>query len=423
MAVTATWNLYSNVPNFTNAFIDVPYLNIKFSGSELNSDLSVLGLKLFGSEAKYAELFLVDEFADIFYTDQNNNEFNVDLTTKGLTLEVAKFWVKKVRSATTTNLSGTYTNGANGIGAILTGSGSLIIDTVNVSINSLILVKNQTNSVENGVYIVAEKTSNYWKLVRTEDTDSVNEISDMLVVLEEPSDSQQVALNWIVDVNPTTMGVSNINFQKIGTVTSGDVKTLEDHFTDRSKWVNILTRVSSEMKRFRMNDDSIYLDDGVTPNPNYNRPMTLNQGFMSISNLIAIRMTRPNTGFNSFNIKNLKFTAQFRTKEPNISARPVKIFTAPGIPVIQDTNQVEYYIPAISQDNINYNTGTTWTNNDSVEVFAKPEGGIITPVNGSKYLYSGVNGTITFLQPVEANTIIYVTITRPLITPTLPSPA
>lgn len=420
MAVTATWNLYSPEPNFGNAFIDVPYLNIKFDSAALESDLRVVSLKLFGSEAKYAEVYLLDEFADIYYTN-GTVETNVNLLSKSMTFQVARFWVKTARAASTTNITATYNNGIDGVGATLTGTGQLVLDTIAVSKDDIVLIKNQNNAAENGVYVVRELTANTWKLVRTDDADTFNEISDMLVVVQEPTTSQQAAVNWIVDINPTTMGSSNINFQKIGTTTAGDVKTIDSHFTDRLKWVNILKR-SDIMATFMLNDDAPYEPDGATLNPNYTRPLTLNQGFMALSNLLAIKMTRNSSSFNAFNIKNIKMTAKFRTKEPFISPRPVKIMTAPGIPVIQDTNQIEYYSPTVTNDNLNYNTGTTWTSNDSIEVFIKPLNGVITPVNSSKYIYSGETGIITFLQRQNSDTIVYVTITRPLVTSTAPAP-
>lgn len=420
MAVTATWNLYAAEPNFGNAFIDVPYLNIKFDSAALESDMRVVSLKLFGSEAKYAEVYLLDEYADIYYSN-GTAETNVDLLTKSMTFQVARFWVKTVRAASTTNLTATYSNGTNGVGATLTGTGQLTLDTITISKDDIVLIKNQSNAAHNGVYVLRELTSNSWKLVRTDDSDTFNEISDMLVVVQEPAASQQAAVNWIVDVNPTTMGSSNINFQKIGTTTAGDVKTLDSHFVDKNKWVNILKR-SDSMATFMLNDDAPYELDGATPNPNYTRPLELNQGFMSLSNLLAIKMSRNSAAFNAFNIKNLKLTAKFRTKEPFISPRPVKIMAAPGIPVIQDTNQIEYYTPTVTNDNLNYNTGTTWTSNDSIEVFTKPINGSITPVNSSKYIYSGETGIITFLQRQNADTDVYVTITRPLVTSTAPSP-
>lgn len=420
MAVTATWNLYSPEPNFGNAFIDVPYLNIKFDSAALESDLRVVSLKLFGSEAKYAKVYLLDEFADIYYSN-GTTELNVDLLTKNMTFEVARFWVKTVRVASTTNLTATYNNGIDGVGATLIGTGQLVLDTISVSKDDIVLIKNQSNAAENGVYVVRELASNSWKLVRTDDADTFNEIADMLVVVQEPNTSQQALVNWIVDINPITMGSSNINFQKIGTTTSGDIKTLNSYFIDREKWENILKK-TDYMAVYMLNDDSPYESDGATPNPHYTRPLILNQGFMALSNLLAIKMTRSSTSFNSFNIKNLKLTSKFRTKEPFISPRPVKIMTASGVPLIQDTNQIEYYTPTITNDNLNYNTGTTWTSNDSIEVFIKPINGIITPVNPSRYIYSGETGIITFLQRQNSDTIVYVTITRPLVTSTAPAP-
>lgn len=84
--------------------------------------------------------------------------------------------ITPVRVASTANVSGTYYNGRsnNGIGSTLTISAtSLTIDGVVVNAGNRILLKNQTNTFQNGIYIVREIS-----------------IIDSLVILERTDDQQ-----------------------------------------------------------------------------------------------------------------------------------------------------------------------------------------------------------------------------------------
>jgi hypothetical protein len=78
--------------------------------------------------------------------------------------------------ATTANLTATYLNGASGVGATLTNSGSfttLAIDGGNLIVGNRVLVKNQTSNTENGIYTVTNtgSASVAWVLTRATDLD------------------------------------------------------------------------------------------------------------------------------------------------------------------------------------------------------------------------------------------------------------
>jgi len=75
------------------------------------------------------------------------------------------------------SLTATYDNGSSGVGATLTNSGTqaaLVIDGVTVSTNDRVLIYNQTNGYENGVYTVTNtgSASTNWVLTRATDADS-----------------------------------------------------------------------------------------------------------------------------------------------------------------------------------------------------------------------------------------------------------
>ena len=77
----------------------------------------------------------------------------------------------------TGNLNATYNNGASGVGATLTNAGALVAFTPDgtvASVNDRILVYNQTNQAENGVYVVTTVGSGSvaWVLTRASDADT-----------------------------------------------------------------------------------------------------------------------------------------------------------------------------------------------------------------------------------------------------------
>jgi hypothetical protein len=77
----------------------------------------------------------------------------------------------------TGNLNATYNNGASGVGATLTNAGALVAFTPDGTVASVadrILVYNQTNQAENGVYVVTTVGSGSvaWVLTRASDADT-----------------------------------------------------------------------------------------------------------------------------------------------------------------------------------------------------------------------------------------------------------
>jgi hypothetical protein len=75
------------------------------------------------------------------------------------------------------NLTATYNNGASGVGATLTNAGALVAFTPDGTVASVadrILIYNQTNQAENGVYVVTTVGSGSvaWVLTRASDADT-----------------------------------------------------------------------------------------------------------------------------------------------------------------------------------------------------------------------------------------------------------
>jgi len=82
-----------------------------------------------------------------------------------------------VRVENPANLNATYDNGTAGVGATLTNAGAqvaLVIDGVTVDVDDRVLVYEQTDQTQNGVYVVTDtgSGSTNWVLTRAADADS-----------------------------------------------------------------------------------------------------------------------------------------------------------------------------------------------------------------------------------------------------------
>ena len=105
-------------------------------------------------------------------TEAANKEY-VDNIASGLTIK------NQVVYTTSANLSSTYANGTSdstgglGIGATLTAAvnGALILDGVGVTAGQRVIVKDQTNAIQNGIYVVtnAGDAVTQWILTRATD--------------------------------------------------------------------------------------------------------------------------------------------------------------------------------------------------------------------------------------------------------------
>jgi hypothetical protein len=82
-----------------------------------------------------------------------------------------------VRVESPINLNATYNNGASGVGATLTNAGAqaaLVIDGITMAVNDRVLVYQQSNQTQNGVYVVTSigSGSTNWVLTRSADTNT-----------------------------------------------------------------------------------------------------------------------------------------------------------------------------------------------------------------------------------------------------------
>ena len=111
-----------------------------------------------------------------FQSQSLANKAYVDAVANGLDVKPS------CKAGTTANLGATYSNGTAGVGATLTNSGSqaaLTLDGVTLIANDRVLVKNQTDAKQNGIYVVTTvgDGSSNWVLTRATPEDQPAELT------------------------------------------------------------------------------------------------------------------------------------------------------------------------------------------------------------------------------------------------------
>jgi hypothetical protein len=174
-------------------------------------------------------------------TNLSTPTLNTDAATKAYVDEVAQGIVTKpsVRLATTGNLTATYNNGDDGVGATLTATGNGAFPTIDgVTLTSTItgengvLVKNQTSSAQNGRYNLTQvgDGSTPWILTRSPSVDQSSEIAGSYIFVQ--SGTLYAGTGWILTVtDPATFVVGTdailvTQFSGAGAFTAGTGLTL-----------------------------------------------------------------------------------------------------------------------------------------------------------------------------------------------------
>lgn len=154
--------------------VDTANIALTVSGTDLSvtlvgdlnvgGDLDVTGAATFGSTVTLnADPTLALQAATKQYVD--------NAASAGLTVHTP------VRVESIGNLTATYNNGTAGVGATLTNAGTqaaLELDGVTLSVNDRVLVADQTDQTQNGVYVVTNvgSGSTNWVLTRASDADT-----------------------------------------------------------------------------------------------------------------------------------------------------------------------------------------------------------------------------------------------------------
>jgi hypothetical protein len=151
-----------------------------------------------------------------FTSDSLATKEYVDATSQGLDVK------NSVVAATTTNLSATYDNGASGVGATLTyGSAVVTLDGVTLTDGDRILVKDQTNAFENGIYV--RTSSTVW--TRTVDADTASDLTGGAFVFVEQGTANADNGYVFTHEGTPTLGSTSLTvgqFSGAGQITAGD---------------------------------------------------------------------------------------------------------------------------------------------------------------------------------------------------------
>jgi hypothetical protein len=130
-----------------------------------------------------------------------------------------------VRVESPVNLNATYNNGTSGVGATLTNAGTqaaLVIDGVTVSAADRVLVYQQTNQTQNGIYVVTNVGSGAtnWVLTRSSDADtyvinSAAGLSEGSTVFVQQGSTGAGETYTCNTTGVITFGTTNITFAQI----------------------------------------------------------------------------------------------------------------------------------------------------------------------------------------------------------------
>ena len=157
------------------------------------------------------------------FTDNSlANKMYVDQVAQGLDTKPS------CKLGTTANLSATYSNGTAGVGATLTASsnGALSLDGSTASANDRILVKNQTDASENGIYVVTTvgNGSTAFVLTRATPEDQPSELSGGAFVFVEEGTLNANNGYVFTHTGAPTFGTTDLDvaqFSGAGQITAG----------------------------------------------------------------------------------------------------------------------------------------------------------------------------------------------------------
>ena len=180
--------------------------------------------------------------------------------------------------ATTADLNYTYSNGSSGIGATLTaaGNGVVTIDGIGTATaNERVLVKNQDDAEENGIYYVSTVSGASATLVltRTTDTDTASEFSSGSFTFVEKGTANADAGFVMTQDTAITFGTTEVTwaqFSGAGSFTDGNALTKTGNTLDWTPDGKTL-EVSSDAARIK-NISSTAVGDilvGVASNGGY----------------------------------------------------------------------------------------------------------------------------------------------------------
>lgn len=196
------------------------YLEVGKGGAKLKNNSGALESRNNADDA-----YAIMRCADGSGSNDAVNKGQLDAAVQGLDI------IDSAKYATTADLGTvTYDNGSSGVGATLTRNTSyeyFTPDGTQAVAGQRILVKDQSNAEENGIYTVTEvgnDSDTFWVLTRATDQDEASEVTDGDFVFVEDG-TTNAAKGWVQTEDVTTMGTDSISwtqFSSAGEYTAGD---------------------------------------------------------------------------------------------------------------------------------------------------------------------------------------------------------
>lgn len=221
----------SDTDNFINFGTDTQDYQ---TGGSSRLDISNSGIRLGGANSRITTILDEDDMSsdsDTAGVTQQSVKAYVDTTVNAVEFYLA------ARLGTVQDFSSTYDNGTAGVGATLTATsnGAASFDGVAVSLNDFILVRQQTNTFENGLYSVTQvgDGSNPAILTRATTYDTAAKMKFGMTVGIVEGDTLDGML-WQQDVAVATVGTDPVTY----TPTRGSFLWTEVTATSASMAVN-----------------------------------------------------------------------------------------------------------------------------------------------------------------------------------------
>lgn len=122
-------------------------------------------------------------------------------------------WKQAVKAATAATFTANYANGVSGVGATLTATTNVVlplVDTISLVVSDRVLVKNQGNTFENGIYIVTSlgaAGTAPWILTRASDSNTAAEVDGSAVYVQQGGTLADTG--WTETATMTAIGTGN----------------------------------------------------------------------------------------------------------------------------------------------------------------------------------------------------------------------
>lgn len=228
---SSTMNLY-----LSNGSLGNPeWTTVNLSGSGISGVLPVANGGTNSSTALNNNLLMVSNGGSIVEINQDTSAGGYKLTNLADPTQaqdaVTKYYADNLLynfsvkascvAATTTALpTCVYNNGILGVGATLTASSNAAltaIDTVTLAVGERVLVKNQADTAQNGIYTLTDagSVSSVWVMTRATDFDNVESMTMGSSTYISDGD-ENLGTTWALNTEVTVVGTSSIVFAQIG---------------------------------------------------------------------------------------------------------------------------------------------------------------------------------------------------------------